>query len=103
MKKLLLIIILIIAPVVLFVGGFVSGIYLSDYDVLCEQGYTRHLLKKEFKSKEGIILPSGTIIFSRGCKPNINARLEFYIDNWNHENLQEIEANSHPVYYLNSH
>ena len=84
----------------MFVLGFYSGYYLSDYDILCEREYNAHKLKKEFNSKNGISLPAGTIVYARGCKPNTDVRLEFYIDNWNYKNMERLKSDPYPAYYF---
>ena len=100
MKKVFLIIGAVVISIAIFTLGFVSGNYLYDYDVLCERWYTPHKLKKEFVSKEGISLSAGTIVYARGCKPNTDVRLEFYVDNWNYQNLEKLEKDPRPAYYF---
>jgi hypothetical protein len=102
MNKVILIIVTGIFSIVIFAFGFATGNYLHDYDVLCEKGFSVHKLKKEFKSQEGILLPAGTIVYARGCKPNTDVRLEFFIDNWNYKNLEKLEGNPFPAYYLDA-
>lgn len=102
MKKVILIFGSGIFSIVIFAFGFATGSYLYDYDVLCEKGFSVHKLKKDFKSKKGIFLPAGTIVYARGCKPNTDVRLEFFIDNWNYKNLEKLQGNPFRAYYLDT-
>ena len=100
MKKVLLISGAVTISIAVFVSGILVGNYLYNYDVLCEREFAAYKLKEHFVSQEGISLPAGTIVYARNCKPNISARLNFYIDNWNRQNLGKMESTSSNVYYL---
>ncbi len=86
--------------IVIFISGFVAGDYLSEYDVLCEKNFSPHKLQREFKSKDGIIIPVGTIVYVRGCKPNTDVLLNFYVDNWNYKHMEELKTGPNPAYHL---
>jgi hypothetical protein len=101
LKKLVIAIGVLLLAAIIFWGGIYTGSFLSDYDVLCEKEYKAHKLNKKFESKSGILLPKGTIVYLRGCKPNTGARLEFYIDNWNYQHTEKLN-DTRPVYYLDT-
>jgi hypothetical protein len=100
LKKVAIAIGLLFLAISIFCGGFYSGWFLSDYDVLCEKNYTAHKLQKAFTSKDGIVLPEGTVVYLRGCKPNTDVRLEFFIDNWNYQHTEKLTKDPMPAYYL---
>ena len=100
LKKGLMALSLLVATIIIFAAGVYSGWFLSDYDVLCQRVYSAHKLLKPFKSEQGIVLPEGTIIYLRDCKPNTDARLEFFIDNWNGEYIEKLDKHRIPTYYL---
>jgi len=100
LKKAAIAIVLLVLAILIFCGGFYSGWFLSDYDVLCERDYTAHSLKKELTSNDGIVLPEGTVVYLRGCKPNTDVRLEFFIDNWNYQHTEKLNKDPMPAYYL---
>ena len=102
MKKIFLIIGVGVFSIGIFVLGFLAGNYVYDLDVLCEKDFTAHKLTKDFESKEGILLPAGTMVYARSCKPNIDVRLDFFIDNWNYENIEKLDNDPFPVYYLDT-
>lgn len=99
-RKFLIALGMLLTTILIFAAGVYSGWFLSDYDVLCQRAYSAHKLLKSFQSEQGIILPEGTIIYLRDCKPNIDARLEFFIDNWNSENTEKLDKQQIPTYYL---
>lgn len=100
MKKVAITIGILGLAILFFCGGFYSGWFLSDYDILCEKDYTAHMLNREFTSKEGVVLPEGTVVYLRGCKPNTDVRLEFFIDNWNYQHTEKLIKDPMPAYYL---
>jgi len=46
------------------------------------------------------VLPEGTVVYLRGCKPNTDVRLEFCIDNWNYQYTEKLIKDPFPAYYL---
>jgi len=102
LKRLLIALSSILVIACFFAGGIYTGYNLSEYDILCEKNYNPHLIGKPFKSDTGIIIPAGTVLSLRGCKPNTSARLEFYIDNWDYKHTKKLKKNPYPAIYLNT-
>ena len=65
----------------IFVGGVVVGNFYNFTDFLCPTKAEPYILEQDFVSKNGIVIPKGTVIPLRQCAYMQRFNYKFAIDN----------------------
>ena len=66
---------------VIFVGGVIVGNFYNLNDFLCPAKAEPYILEQDFVSKNGIVIPKGTVIPLRQCAYMQRFSYKFAIDN----------------------
>ena len=65
----------------IFVGGVIVGNIYNVTDILCPAKTEPYILEQDFISKNGILIPKGTVIPLRKCAYMQRINYKFVIDN----------------------
>jgi hypothetical protein len=65
----------------IFVGGVIVGNIYNVTDILCPAKTEPYILEQDFVSKNGILIPKGTVIPLRKCAYMQRINYQFAIDN----------------------
>jgi hypothetical protein len=79
--KLIKPLLLMLVMAVVFIGGVVVGNVYNATDFLCPVKASPYILEQDFMSKEGILIPEGTVIDMRKCAYMQRFDYRFALDN----------------------
>lgn len=72
--------VMLFIPIIFITGMLVGNIY-NVTDILCPSKAVPHILERDFMSKDGIVIPKGTVIALRECEYMQRFNYQFAIDN----------------------